>query len=188
MNRQLFSVLAAFEVARDRCHRIAAATPDERWATRRDPGRWSVAECIVHLNLTGESYVPLLRHALAAYPPVHPPPRRYRRDPIGWIVGFAVGPLPRIGGRRLGRVATAAAFVPGGDMDRDTVMRTFDALQDEQVRLVREADGRPLGAIRIASPFDARVKYNAFSCLAMLPRHQRRHLEQAEEVWGTLRT
>lgn len=183
MNRQLFEVLAAFEAARDRCHRIAAATPDERWAIRRDPDRWSVAECVAHLNLTGERYVALLTEAFLAHPPVQPPPRRYRRDPLGWLMGLAVGPLPRIAGRRLGRVATSADFVPGGDLGREVVMRTFDALQDEQVRLVREADGRPLGVIRIASPFAARVHYNAYSCLAMLPRHQQRHLEQAEEVW-----
>jgi len=46
------------------------------------------------------------------------------------------------------------------------------------------AEGRPLEDMRMVSPFDAKVKYNAYSCLVLLPRHQRRHLWQAEQVWG----
>jgi hypothetical protein len=55
------------------------------------------------------------------------------------------------------------------------------------VRSVEEADGLALGRIRITSPFDSRLRYNLFSCLTILPRHQQRHIWQAEQVLERLR-
>jgi hypothetical protein len=184
MQPQLASIVDDFDAARARCHRLAAATPDDRWALRSDSRHWSVAECIAHLNLTSSSYVQLLRAAFAVHPAEGRAPRRYRRDLPGWLIGLAAGPLPRIGRRRIGRSRTQPAFEPTGPLERASVLHEFDRLQDEQVQLTREADGRPLERIRIASPFNARVSYNAFSCLSLLPRHQHRHLDQAEAVWS----
>jgi hypothetical protein len=45
---------------------------------------------------------------------------------------------------------------------------------------VHEAEGLPLHRVKIVSPFNARVRYNLFSALSILPRHQHRHLWQAE--------
>lgn len=187
MSRQIDAVVADFEAARARVRRLAARTREDRWATRRDPARWSPAECIAHLNATSRAYIPLLREGLDGHPPLVPPPRGYRRGFIGWLVGRAVGPLPRLGALRFGRVRTTPAFAPSGELDQATLIADFERLQDEQVALARDADGRPLEAIRIVSPFDARLGYNAFACLALLPRHQHRHLDQAEAVWAPRR-
>lgn len=186
MHPQLAAIVADFEAAQQRLHRVAAATPDARWAARHDPDRWSVAECVAHLNLTGRAYVPLLRDGIAAARTIGGgAPRRYRRDPIGWLIGVMSGPMLRIGGRKIGRTRTAAAFVPGGELPRDTVLAAFASLQREQIALVAEADGLPIHRARVTSPFDARVRYNLYAALVLLPRHQHRHLEQAEEVWST---
>ncbi len=184
MRRQLAALVDEFEAVRSGVTALAARTSEMRWAARAQPERWSVAECIVHLNLTALAYVPLIRESLAELPPLDAPAVRYRRDPVGWLVGLAVGPLPRVGRIRIGRVRTLAAFVPGGALDRETVLAEFNRLQDEQIALTRDADGRALGEARIQSPFDPRIHYNGYSALALLPRHQRRHLRQAEEVWA----
>jgi hypothetical protein len=184
MHPQLTAIVDDFEQARAFLHRVVAATPPDRWATRPDPARWSVAECIAHLNLTSRAYIPLLRAAFRDHPasPSAATPQRYRRDPVGWMIGTLSGPLLRIGSFRFGRAPTRPAFVPAGTLERDQVVSEFESLQDEQIALTRDADGRPLEKIRITSPFDARVRYNAYSCLWLLPRHQHRHLEQAEAV------
>lgn len=181
---QLAAVIAAYERAQKRLHRVAAAVPAERWAVRADPARWSVAECVAHLNLTGQAYVPLLRRALdEARALGGPPPARYRRGFIGWLVGVAVGPQPRFLPRRWGRARTIAAFVPSGDLPRERVVAEFDRLQAAQVALARDAAGLPIDQTWIVSPFSARLRYNAYACFALLPRHQQRHLDQAERVW-----
>jgi DinB superfamily len=187
LQNQLAGVVADFEAAQQRLHRLSATLPDARWAVRADPERWSVAECVAHLNLTSRAYVPLLRAALERARALRAvsgeaTPVRYRRDPVGWLLWRTAGPPVR-----LARMRTTAPFVPEGDLPREEVIAEFDRLQAEQVACAREADGLPLDRVRITSPFNARLHYNLFACLTILPRHQHRHLWQAERVWSTAR-
>jgi hypothetical protein len=183
LQHQLAKIVADFKEVEQRLDRLVASVAEERWSVRRNPDRWSVGECIAHLNLTAHAYVPVLTAAWEAHPPIEPPPARYRRDFMGWMLGYAVGPMPGIGKFRFGRFKTPATFVPG-DATREITLSDFAAMQDAQIQLTKLAEGRPLEDIRIVSPFDAKVTYNAYSCLVLLPRHQRRHMWQAEQVWG----
>ncbi len=178
MNPQLEAVRAEFISAHDRLHRLARSVPDAAWNQRPDPVRWSIAECVGHRNLTALAYLPLLRDALkrARRLSGHAP-NRYRRDPIGWILWRTQGPPVRH------RLKTVAAFVPKANQQPAELMAEFDRLQAAQLSCLREADGLPLGRIWIRSPFDPRIRYNTYSCLSILPRHQHRHLWQAEQVW-----
>jgi len=143
-----------------------------------------VAECVAHLNLTSRAYPARLRAALNdARSLGATAPRRYRRDFAGWLLSLFTGPLPGIGRFRFGRMATKAPFVPTGVLPRAQVIAEFDRLQAEQIAIAREADGLPIDRVKIVSPFDERMRYNAYSALVILPRHQHRHLDQAENVW-----
>jgi hypothetical protein len=102
---------------------------------------------------------------------------------MGWVISVFAGPLPRLGRRRFGQAKTIPAFVPSGDLDRATTVAEFDRLNGQLIDLTEDAEGRPLEKMRIVSPFNARVTYNAYSALVILPRHERRHLWQAEHVW-----
>jgi len=185
VHHQLVTIIGEYKMAHARLIAVLGRLPEERWAVRADPARWSVAECIAHLNLTGRAYLPLLTAALAEARALHrPAPARYWRDPMGWLIGTMSGPMPRLGGRRFGRVRTAPAFVPGGELPRAEVWGEFERLQKQLMELTEAADGLPLQAVRVVSPFDARVRYNLYACLVLLPRHQLRHVEQAERVWG----
>jgi hypothetical protein len=53
-------------------------------------------------------------------------------------------------------------------------------------RYSRDPIGWLLGRMWITSPFDRRIRYNAYSCFTILPRHEHRHLWQAEQVWSAL--
>lgn len=184
MHAQLTRIVASFNDAQARLHRLAAALPDDRWAARSDPQRWSAAECVAHLNLTSRVYPERLRAALAEARLLGDPTAgKYRQDFAGWLLGQFTGPLFRIGGFRFGRVKTPAAFVPTSNAPKLDVLADFDRLQAEQIAIVREADGLPIDRVKIVSPFDARMKYNLYSALVILPQHQHRHLEQAEGVW-----
>jgi hypothetical protein len=185
MHPQLSVIVASFESASARLDRLVARTPADRWSARADPARWSVAECVAHLNLTSRAYLPLLERGIAdAHALGGGAPSRYRRDPMGWLIATMSGPMPRVGGMKLGRVKTAAAFVPTGELPMEETVAAFRELQERQVALTRAADGLPLHRVKVVSPFDARVTYNLYAAFTLLPAHQHRHLEQAEEVWG----
>ena len=184
MHTQLTSILDQFDAVQARLHRLADDLTETRWAERADPARWSVAECVTHLNLTSRAYLPLLREALEeANSRDEPPPARYRRDPMGWMLSLAMGPVRRIGRLRLGAVRTTPEFVPEGGLPKAQLIAEFERLQREQTGLLREADGRPINRVWVTSPFDQRLRYTLYSTFVILPRHQRRHVVQAERVW-----
>lgn len=182
MQPQLAAIAERFERVQERLHDLVADTPDERWSPRADPARWSVAECVAHLNLTAQAYLPPLRDALSDARFAHvPAPRRYRRDVVGWMLSGIMAPLRGVG--VLGRSKTLPQFVPGADLDRSATVSEFDRLHLQLIEVTLSAEGRPLQAMRIVSPFNPRMSYNVYSCLMILPRHDERHLWQAEHVW-----
>src|SRR2546425_3586757 len=104
-------------------------------------------------------------------------PNRYRRDPIGWLLWATMGPPVRF------RIKTIARFLPSSVAAPELLVQEFDRLQAAQLDCLAQADGLPLSQVRVTSPFNARVRYNLYSCLTILPRHQHRHLWQSERGW-----
>lgn len=181
MHPQLQAVTDEFTAAQIRLHRLADSVPQQYWTRRADPRRWSMAECVAHLNLTGQAFLPRLSAVLkGGHRPDRSAPRRYRRDVVGWILWRSVGPPVRR------RIRTAAAFVPAAVAPLPVLLAEFDRLQTDQLACVAAADGVDLGKLWITSPFNPRIRYNLYSCLTILPRHQHRHLWQAEQVWRAL--
>jgi hypothetical protein len=182
MHPQLETVVAEFESARQRLHRLAETVPEEHWAQRPDPDRWSIGECVAHLNLSSVAYLPLLKDGLArARQMGGSAPRRYRRDFLGWMLWKAIGPPARF------KAQASAPFLPAAGQPPALLIAEFDRLQEEQIACVQAGDGLPLSRVKIVSPFAARISYNLFACLTILPRHQHRHLWQAEQVRASLR-
>jgi hypothetical protein len=174
---QLQVVADELLAAQARLHHLAETTPLASWAVRADPDRWSAAECVAHLNLTAIAFLPRMRRALEqAVALGGRPPARYRRDLIGWMLWRSAPPPVRV------RVRTTAPFVPTGTAPLGSLLAAFDDLQAEQLECVAQADGRPIDRVKVTSPFNPRLRYNLYACLTILPRHQERHLWQAERV------
>lgn len=181
MHPQLQAVTDEFASARERLHRLAATVPADRWAQRPSADQWSPAECVAHLNLTSLAYVPQLRDGLRqARAMGGGAPARYRRGLMGWLLTRMMRP-----GKGM-KVKTAPSFVPTSTAPMAELVAEFDRLQDEQVALVREADGLPIDRVRLASPFNERVTYTMYAALTILTNHQHRHLLQAEEAWAAV--
>lgn len=179
MHPQLEALAEEFLEALDRLHLLAEGVAANRWAYRTDPRRWSVAECVDHLNLTSLAYRPLLERAVGEARALGgPSPSRHRHTPLGWLLWRTMGPPVRL------RTKTLPAFVPTVTAPAEELVAEFERLQDLQMAQLRAADGLPLGRVRITSPFNARVRYNLYSCFAILARHQHRHLWQAQQVWA----
>ncbi|MCZ7557422.1 MAG: DinB family protein [Bacteroidia bacterium] len=152
--------------------------PAEQWRVRVHSGRWSIAECVAHLNLTSEAFLPLLNVALeSARNLAQAPPPRYRMDVMGWLLWRMLPPPVRI------RTRTTAAFIPQSLAEVSELVSAFDNLQLQLHGIVRDAEGLPLQQVRVRSPFNEKTTYNLFSALSILPRHQLRHLWQAQQIF-----
>ena len=178
MHVQLEAVAEAYRAAEARLVRLADTVPADRWPVRPAPGRWSVSECVDHLNRTSEAFVPAIRAVISgAASRRGEMPGRFRRDPVGWLLSVIMPPPVRIV-----RSRTTADFEPVSTAPPPELVRRFNELQRAQLECVARADGLPLDQLWVASPFNPRLRYNLYSCLVILPRHQHRHLWQAEQA------
>ena len=174
MHHQLQNVVVELESATERLHRLRSVFSDEDWVQRPEPSRWSPAECVAHLNLTAEKYLPAIAEAIVDAEPAAENVR-FRRDLVGWMLWKMMAPPVRF------RTKTAPAFVPTADDPPTMVIDRFLKYQNEQIAMVQRCDGLRIDRVKMRSPFDDRVKYSVYSALTILPAHQHRHLWQAEQ-------
>ena len=183
MQEQLAGIVQSLESAQSRLRRLTDQLSESDWNRKPAANRWSAAECVEHLNLTSRAYIPLLRDAIAnAGEARRDPTKHYRHDALGWFLSKMFGPLRHLGRFKVGRVKTTPGFVPRPGRSRTEILSDFVRLQAELVSLVRSADGLPVNDVKIVSPFGGRMRYNAWSALVIVSRHEHRHLEQAEEA------
>ena len=180
MHRQLTALLEEYRTATVRLHSLQSMVSDAHWTERPAPGRWSVAECVAHLNLTSEAMLPRMQAALGAAQSLGGAPLHYRRDPAGWLLSVLLAPPVRM------KLPSTTPFIPQSLTPPAELVADFERFQAAFAQCLREADGHPIDRVHIASPFNASMKYNLYSALMIVPRHQHRHLWQAEQAWAAL--
>lgn len=178
MNAQLKEIADELREATARLHRLREAVPADRWPVRNDPAKWSVSECVEHLNLTSAAFVPLLEAGIDEARRYQPSRGRYRRGFLGWALWKMTGPDAP------GRVQTIPAFVPASAPAAGAVLASFERYQEKLLKLLGACRGLPIDQVTMTSPFNARMHYNLYAGLSTLSRHQHRHLQQAERVWA----
>lgn len=162
-----------------RLHALTDTMDDAVWRAKPGTGKWSVAECVEHLNMTSRAYMPLIPAA------VREGRERGRTDPSGSarldIVGWIMCKLLEPPARRV-RVTTTDPFVPKSIEAKSKVVPEYDDLQRKLIGFLTDADGLALSKIKLASPFNAKLRYNLYSTYRVIAAHQRRHLWQAEQA------
>ena len=137
-------------------------------------GGWGVAENLQHLILTAEAMLPLAERATEE---LERDARRAARPSGLGIMGFllikAREPPPRMKSR------TTKAFEPVAVSDPLTLTDRFIETNTRLDALIGRASGLATGTVKVASPFNARVKYNLYAALRIVLVHARRHLWQA---------
>jgi len=162
---------------RSRAQALAGGLSSQQITQRPDPAKWSIAECLAHLNITAQVVQPLMAKAI----------ERGKKDEL-----FGTGPFPLgFRGRTLIWIAQPppkfrirapkAVAPPVSIAEPEQLLPEFLKMQDEWQRLWREAEGLDLARINIArrlSPFYCHLS----AAFPWMMAHQRRHLLQAETV------
>lgn len=144
---------------------------------RPEAGRWSIAECLTHLNVTARQYFPLIRAAIEqarARRQLSPGP--FRHGFLGnWFVRSLEPPVKR-------RSKAPKVFVPPPDQPFASVVPEFMGVQEQLLLLVRDANGVDLARAKVRSPANRLIRLSLGQSLALLAAHERRHLWQARQV------
>ena len=158
---------------------LVQSTDGRLFTVRPKPMSWSAAECLAHLSISTEMFLPVLRQAIDGARNGKTK-RKPRMDVIGRVLAWFMEPPIRK------RMTTTAPFVPKSTRARNEAFGEFVTLQEKLIDLLRDAREVDVGA-KIVSPFDRRVRYNLYSAFRIIAAHERRHLWQAEQAVGELR-
>lgn len=170
------------QAATDRARGLVDNAPARLFTVRPAPTQWSAAECLAHLSISSQMFLPVLRNALDDARNRHlTGGGTPRMDVLGRILRWFLEPPVRT------RVKTTTAFVPKSTRAKSEALAEFISLQRQLVDLLHASSDLPIGRIKIVSPFDKRVRYNVYSAFLIVTAHQRRHLWQAEQAVQSLR-
>ncbi len=140
------------------------------------PERWSIAQCLDHLN-SGWGALPKLDRVISAADEQGvrgggP----YRHPVLGKLYLRFTEPPPKI------RVPAPRRFRPAPERSISDVVPRFLQLQQEILTRIESADGLDLGRIRLSSPISRRFRISLGQWFGFLAAHERRHLWQAWRV------
>jgi hypothetical protein len=160
---------------------LVQSTDGRLFTVRPQAMRWSAAECLAHLSISTEMFLPVLRQAVAdAKRKNKKTSGKPKMDLFGRILAWFLEPPIRK------KVRTTQPFVPKSTRAKADAFSEFASLQEKLVDLLRDARGADLRT-KIVSPFDRRVRYNLYSAFRIIAAHERRHLWQAEQAVAELR-
>lgn len=176
---QLAEIIRQLDEASGAARQLAGHLDPNQLLQRPRPDKWSVAECLVHLSLSSEAELVVIDGALArAKQEPSPHSVKYKMDLLGSFLKWTLEPPPMF----WSKIKTTAEFQPINSEPVERALPDFLGLQEQLKLRVERANGLPLDKIKVASPFNPKIKYNLLSCFHLLLAHERRHLWQAKQI------
>ncbi len=175
---QLKDYLQQFEALKQEARVLVNGLSEEAFNWRPDPERWSVGECLDHLNTTGRLLLPRLDAAIEqarARGLTGTGPFDY-----GWLGRWWIKQMQPSSRRRF---KVPRVFEPSAStLDRDPVLAAFLTLQDELAARARAADGLDLRRVKAPSAAFSLLRLPLGAWLESTVAHERRHLGQARRI------
>lgn len=168
-------LIAELDAADQRAKELVAGLTSEQLNWRPAPGVWSIGQCLQHLCMTNEFYVPAIAVSLAGKPAS--PVQEITLGWFGrWFIRNFIEPSPQT------RRARAPKMIDPGSRVESSVVGRF--LQSNQAvrELIRQSGDFDVNRIRFRNPFFPLLRFTVGTGFEIVPKHDRRHLLQAERV------
>jgi hypothetical protein len=168
-------LIAELDASDDRAKGLALGLNPEQlnWTPR--PGAWSIGQCIEHLCITNEVYLPAIARSLVGKPTSavqEITPGWFGR----WFIKSFIEPSPQTKHARAPKKIAPGARVESSVLER--FLRSNQAARD----LVRHAHDYDVNRIRFRNPLIPIIRFTVGTGLEIVSGHERRHLLQAERV------
>jgi hypothetical protein len=177
MTPELQTMLDQLDAIRRDGETVASGLSDAQFNWQPGPGRWSIGQCLKHLNFGITLVLPAFDRAISegrAAGKTSPGPFRY-----GWFSRMIVAsmePPPRW------KMKTPMKQSAGATHRAADVLPEFARVRDALAQRVRRSDGLDLARIRTISPVNRLIRMPLGAYFRFILAHDRRHLWQAGEV------
>jgi hypothetical protein len=164
---------------------VCAGLSESQFNWRPGEGRWSIAECLVHLNRSVSATLPAFDRAIADGRAKGRLAKSGGPSRYGWFSRWMIGSMEPPPKRRMKTFGVFAVPV-GGTHTLARVLPEFVAMRDQLAERVRRADGLDLTGNRTVSPVTRLLRMPLGAYLQFVIAHDRRHLWQARQVRNAL--
>jgi hypothetical protein len=162
---------ASFDSNTARLLCIGENHPGKLGSIRPFPGAWSVAECVEHLAITADAFLPIWTEAMSAQD------HHFGSEYPFWWRWFLAG----IENPARMRSSTPSSFVPPSNISLENVLERYMELRSQVRSVANEMYASDIGGIKIQSPFASWMKYPLDFSFDLWLAHESRHLFQAEK-------
>ncbi|HLH00732.1 MAG TPA: DinB family protein [Bryobacteraceae bacterium] len=168
-------LISELDAADARAQRLVNGLTVEQFNWRPKPDAWSIGQCLQHLCLASQAYLPAIAASLDGR-------EQCRADDIvpgwfgRWFIRKYIEPSPRSSRARAPR-----KIDPGRQVDLN-VLDQFLRENHQARQLVQKASNYDVNRIRFRNPFIPLLRFTVGTGLEIICKHQRRHLLQAEAV------
>jgi hypothetical protein len=174
---ELENIRAELDAVNADAQKLVAGLSEEQLGRRAQPGRWSLAEIFVHLNLTAQIYFPEIDRAIEeGHAKGLTGEGPFKLDVVGKLFVKYLEPPYRMKSKAPGMIK------PLLQGPASEALPQFLRSQELVVKRLEAANGLDLGRVKFVSPLASVLKMNLLAPFAVIAAHQRRHLWQG---WRT---
>lgn len=175
---QALAYADAHRQSRAGAHAVAGGLSDDQFNWKPGPASWSVAECLAHLNVVAEAYLPRLESAVAD---------GARRGAGPFEYGFVArkvreGAQPGGPALKTGRALDPSTGGARSALDKAATLAAFDGHVARYVDVCERSAGLDLARIKVRYPFMRLLRLPLGAFLDVTGLHALRHVRQAERV------
>ncbi|RCR66302.1 DinB family protein [Larkinella punicea] len=151
---------------------------DEQLNWKPDTKRWSITQCLQHLNLAERFYIRNLQKKVddLGFIQTNPTDQPLKSTLVGRMLRKAVDPNSSL------KLPTVSFMTPRNDLDARDVMKQFVELQQLLHELLDKAPYIDWNEEKVMTLFGNWLKINVGDAFQMLVAHTERHLNQALRV------
>ncbi|WP_375585526.1 DinB family protein [Cyclobacterium xiamenense] len=142
---------------------------------KESPASWNILECVEHLNLYGDFYLPQMERKINGS--IGKPDPTFKSGLLGNY--FAQSMVPK---EKLNKMKTFADKNPiHAELDLGVIQRCIDQ-QKVWMRLLEQARGVSLNRVKIPTSFSRLIQLKLGDAFRFFINHQLRHLAQIERI------
>lgn len=140
------------------------------------PDSWSIAECISHLINSNALYLSKIESILTSNSSGSEKDFYYKQSFVGKMIVKGVDPV------NVRKSKTFKVFYPDASDIRKSIIDDYSASSKKFIELADKLRHLDLKRIKLSSPVNKLLRMNLGDPLIIIPKHDERHLNQAERV------
>ena len=140
------------------------------------PDSWSVGECLSHLVNSNNLYLNKIENILNSFPTGSEKNFTYKQSFMGKLITKGVNPA------NVRKAKTFKVFFPDKSEVQKNIIYEYVKSSEKLIELVGKMRHLDLKKIKLSSPVNVLIRLNLGDPLIIIPKHDERHINQAERV------